>query len=99
MAASTMGEGLRNQIWSYLDDPEFERHEGLRNALYRLLVASEIPRGEVPSGLDGDRCLALAAAAVRAQNTTVIASACALVDDLVVQLAMLDRQTGAATQA
>jgi hypothetical protein len=84
-----MGEGFRDRIWRYLDDPEFERHEGLRNALYRLLVASEIPRGTVPADIDGKRCLDAAAAAVHGRNAAVIARACEAVDDLVVRLATL----------
>jgi|CZKU01.1.fsa_nt_gi hypothetical protein len=84
-----MGDGFRDRIWTYLDDPEFERHEGLRNALYRQLVASEIPSGMVPAGIDARGCLDLAASAVREKNAAVIARACILVDDLVVRLAAL----------
>jgi hypothetical protein len=82
-----MGEGFRNRIWRYLDDPQFGRHEGLRNALYRLLVASEIPRGTVPAAVDGKRCLDAAAAAVEGNNDAVIASVCDALDDLVARLA------------
>ncbi|HEX3771257.1 MAG TPA: hypothetical protein VHV30_10350 [Polyangiaceae bacterium] len=82
-----MGEGFRSRIWRYLDDPRFERHEGLRNALYRLLVASEIPRGAVPPELDGKRHLDAAAAAVEGNNAAVIASVCDALDDLVARLA------------
>ena len=85
---AAMGDGFRSRIWTYLDDPEFGRHEGLRNALYRLLVASEIPIGSGAAGIDAG-CLDVAAAAVREKNPAVIARACDLVDDLVVRLATL----------
>jgi hypothetical protein len=94
-----MGDGFRDRIWGYLDDPEFERHEGLRNALYRLLVASEIPRGAVPSSIDAKGCLDLAAAAVRGRNAAVIARACDLVDDLVIRLAGLAAAAGSEASA
>jgi hypothetical protein len=84
-----MGDGFRNRIWEYLDDPEFERHEGLRNALYRLLVASEIPSRAMAANIDAKGCLDLAAAAVREKDADVIERACNVVDDLVVRLAML----------
>jgi hypothetical protein len=92
-----MGEGFRDRIWRFLDDPQFERHEGLRNALYRLLVASEIPRGQLPADLDGKVYLDAAAAAVEGNNAAVIAGACEALDDLVVRLATLaTRQDSAA---
>jgi hypothetical protein len=94
-----MGDGVRSQIWAFLDDPDFGPYESLRNAIYRLLVASVIPLGSLASSfdpLDASGCLELAAAAVRENNAAVAAHACDLVDDLVARLATLSGLTGVA---
>jgi hypothetical protein len=80
---------VRDRIWTTLDDPELGRHEGLRNALYQLLVAIEFgrppPSSSAPSSVE--RCLDLAADAVRDGSATAVARAGHVIDALVATLA------------
>lgn len=76
---------VRDRIWTTLDDPELRRHEGLRNALYQLLVAIEFGR---PAGASNvERCLDMTAAALRDGSATAVARAGRLIDALVATLA------------
>ena len=76
---------VRDRIWSTLDDPSLQRHEALRNALYQLLVAIECGRPPGPAGVE--RCLDLAADALRDGSATAVTRARRVVDALVATLA------------
>jgi hypothetical protein len=76
---------VRERIWRYIDDSEPERHGALRDALYRLLVAIEAGREPLAPGVD--RCLDLAAEALRDGSAVAVLRARMVVDDLVIVLA------------
>ena len=71
-----------DRIWRYIDDAESGQHASLRDALYQLLVAVEC--GGRPGSLSVERCLDLAAEAIRDGSRVAVAQARALVDELVV---------------
>jgi hypothetical protein len=75
---------VRERIWRYIDDAEPERHGSLRDALYRLLVVSEVQKHPAASI---DRCLDLAAEAIRDGSAVAVVRARMVVDEVVVLLA------------
>jgi hypothetical protein len=77
--------GIRDRIWGYIDDSEFGQHPRLRDSLYRLLVAIEC--GGERSAPRVERCLDLAADAIRRRDGAAVGQARARVDELVRALA------------
>jgi hypothetical protein len=76
---------VRDRIWTILDDPDFGRHPRLRNALYQLLVAIEIPRAL--GHVSVERCLDLAMEAARDGSPMAVTRAGAVIDAMVAALA------------